>query len=166
MTLILVETTQRFTNMKMILQGCQDGFNVNVTVGKAYELDSGRAFFTDDSGSVRSTGPFAWKTIMNDKQEQKLHEHKAGEPLTRKQIIAKSKAFGTQEGGTHYTDQELQPLEATYLRYGLSGLKAAIHTKVDKYITRKKDDEVGQLKKAGHCLAILIEITELENDYS
>ncbi len=86
--------------------------------------------------------------------------------ITRKEIIAKSEAFGTQEDGSHYTEMQLQPLEATYLRYGIEGLKAAIHTKVDKYISRKKDDEVIQLKKAHHCLAILIEITELEHAYS
>lgn len=92
---------------------------------------------------------------------QKLKEH-AASLLTRKELVAMSKAFKVQEGGRHYTNMELQPLEATYLRYGLIGLKAAIHTKVDKYISRKKDDEVGQLKKAHHCLGMLVEMTELE----
>lgn len=82
--------------------------------------------------------------------------------MNRQSIIEQSKCFGTQEDGSHYTDMQLQPLQATYLRYGLDGLKAAIHTKVDKYITRKKNDELVQLKKAEHCLSILVEITELE----
>ncbi len=84
---------------------------------------------------------------------------------TRKDVVAIAKCFSTQEDGKHYTEQELQPLEMTYLRYGLIGLKAAIHTKVDKYITRKKNDEVIQYKKASHCLQILTEITELEREH-
>ncbi len=141
------------------LQGSQQYCDHNVTVGKVYELLNGGSFFHDDFGGVRSTGPHSWKSVPEPEPDAHKHEQPV---LTRKEIIAKSKAFGVQEGGTHYTDQELQPLEATYLRYGLVGLKASIHTKVDKYISRKKDDEVGQLKKAHHCLAILVEITELE----
>lgn len=84
---------------------------------------------------------------------------------SRKEIVAMSQAFGTQEDGQHYTDMELQPLEMTYLRYGIAGLKAAIHTKVDKYITRVKNDEVIQYKKAAHCMQILIEMTELDREH-
>ena len=83
---------------------------------------------------------------------------------TRKQKVAMSKAFTSQVDGKHYTEQELQPLEMTYLRYGLEGLKAAIHTKVDKYITREKDDWVKQYTKAEHCISILIEMTKIEQE--
>ena len=144
--------------MFQILTGIQFGYENDVTIGKKYNLIDNGSCFYDDLGVLRGTGPYAWKT---PKPELKP---KLEAKLTRKQIVAKSKAFGVQEGGTHYTDMELQPLEATYLRYGLFGLKAAIHTKVDKYTSRKKDDEVGQLKKAHHCLAILVEITELESN--
>jgi hypothetical protein len=74
------------------------------------------------------------------------------------------KASETQVGGSHYTDLKIQPLELTYANFGYIGLKAAIYTKVNKYMTRKKDDEIGQLKKARHCLDFLIEKAELEND--
>ena len=84
---------------------------------------------------------------------------------TRKEIVSMSKCFGTQEDGQHYTDMELQPLEMTYLRYGIGGLKAAIHTKIDKYITRIKNDEIIQYKKAAHCMQILIEMTELDREH-
>ena len=66
-----------------------------------------------------------------------------------------SKANKKQVGGDHYTKMNLQPLEACYLRYGYEGLKAAVHTKVDKYIDRDKDNEVEQLGKAIHCLELL-----------
>ncbi len=161
----------------MILQGSSPQNRHNVTKGKIYKHTHGGTLFLDDEGSIRNTAPHAWKEHNWPKASDVINEGVKCNPMEqyakanktdRKQIVAKSKAFGVQEGGTHYTDMQLQPLEATYLRYGLVGLKAAIHTKVDKYISRKKDDEIGQLKKAHHCLAILVEITELEkqNDNS
>lgn len=73
-------------------------------------------------------------------------------------------ALDKQVGGEHYKKLGLQPLEHTYLNYGYTGLKAAIHTKIDKYMLRNKDNEVEQLKKARHCLDVLIEKAELEQD--
>ncbi|CAM0030543.1 hypothetical protein VPHD530_0039 [Vibrio phage D530] len=72
------------------------------------------------------------------------------------------KASEKQVGGTHYTDMGIQPFEFTYANYGYIGLKAAVHTKVNKYLGRVKDNEVEQLKKARHCLDILIEKAELQ----
>lgn len=74
----------------------------------------------------------------------------------------KPKASEQQVGGTHYTDMGIQPFEFTYANYGYIGLKAAVHTKVNKYLGRVKDNEVEQLKKARHCLDILIEKAELQ----
>lgn len=71
------------------------------------------------------------------------------------------KATDTQIGGNHYTKMGIQPLEFTYLNYGYMGLKAAIHTKVNKYF-RSKENEIEDLKKARHCIDILIEKAELE----
>ena len=73
-----------------------------------------------------------------------------------------SSALDTQVGGTHYTDLGLQPFEATYRNFGYMGLKASVYTKVNKYLTRDKDDELAQLKKAKHCLEVLIEYKEAE----
>ena len=61
-----------------------------------------------------------------------------------------------QVGGTHYEDMDLEPIEMCYQRYGYYGVKAALHTKVDKYLTREKDDELEDLEKAKSCIDILI----------
>ncbi len=68
----------------------------------------------------------------------------------------------TQVGGDHYKDQELQPIEACWLRYGYIGVKASLHCKVDKYLTREKGNEREQLEKAAHCIALLIEFYDKE----
>ena len=60
-------------------------------------------------------------------------------------------------GSSDYSEMRLQPLEATYLRYGYNGMKAAIHTKVDKYLTRDKGTEVEDIEKSIHCLELLLE---------
>jgi len=75
-----------------------------------------------------------------------------------------SKALETQVGGTHYTDLKIQPFELTFANFGYLGLKAAVYTKINKYMTRSKDNEVQQLKKAAHCLAILIEKAQEAED--
>lgn len=74
---------------------------------------------------------------------------------------ATKKASETQIGGTHYTEMGLQPFEATYLNFGYMGLKAAVYTKVLKYF-RSKNNELEDLKKARHCIDILIEKAEQE----
>lgn len=70
-------------------------------------------------------------------------------------------ASSRQVGGDHYTSMGIQPLEYTYANYGYIGMKAAIHTKVNKYLGRVKDDEVQQLEKAKHCIELLIEKAKL-----
>ena len=67
------------------------------------------------------------------------------------------KALDKQVGGTHYKTLGIQPLEHTYITYGYIGLKAAIHTKVDKYLKRNKENEVQDIQKAIHCLEILLD---------
>ena len=73
-------------------------------------------------------------------------------------------ALDQQVGGNHYKELGMQPLEHTYLNYGYQGLKAAIHTKVDKYLLRRKDNEVEQIEKAIHCLEVLRDKARLEQD--
>lgn len=72
-------------------------------------------------------------------------------------------ALDKQEGGSHYKNLNIQPLEHTYMNYGYQGLKAAVHTKVDKYLLRNKDSEVQDIEKAIHCLQILLEKAREEN---
>ncbi len=62
-----------------------------------------------------------------------------------------------QVGGQHYKLMDLQPIEACYARYGYRGVKAALHTKIDKYLTREKADEWEDLEKGEHCFALLKE---------
>jgi hypothetical protein len=62
-----------------------------------------------------------------------------------------------QVGGTHYKDQGIQPLEITYRNYGYAGVKAALYTKVNKYLTRNKGNEEEDIRKAIHCLEMLEE---------
>jgi hypothetical protein len=66
----------------------------------------------------------------------------------------------TQVGGAHYKEQGSdQPIELCYRRYGYDGVMASLHTKVDKYLTRKKDDKVENLQKAKHCIELMIQFT-------
>jgi hypothetical protein len=73
-----------------------------------------------------------------------------------------------QIGGAHYKDQGIQPMELTYLNFGYTGVKAALYTKVNKYLTRNKANEGEDIQKAIHCLQMLAEfklrsITETES---
>ena len=66
-------------------------------------------------------------------------------------------ALDKQVGSDHYKVLGIQPLECTYLNFGYEGLKAAVYTKVQKYLLRDKESEVEDIKKAIHCLEILLE---------
>lgn len=66
----------------------------------------------------------------------------------------------TQVGGDHYTRLKIQPLELTLATFGYEAYRGALFTKINKYIMRDKDNYVEQLKKARHCLDMLIEETE------
>jgi hypothetical protein len=70
----------------------------------------------------------------------------------------------SQVGGDHYVGMSLQPIEACWLRYGYAGVKASLHTKVDKYLTRDKGEEREQLLKARHCIDLLIEFYDKGHD--
>ncbi len=150
-----------------------------VTVGKTYLIGSDLRF-NNDLNEITYAKSFAWSLNLSkcldilDPQPISHADYmsdsapvvlsKDERKSSRQGVIDASVCFGTQEDGSHYTDMQLQPLQACYLRYGLEGLRAAIHTKVDKYISRKKNDDIIQLKKANHCLSILVEIAEIEKD--
>lgn len=73
----------------------------------------------------------------------------------------------TQVGGDHYISMGVQPLEACYLNFGYEGLRASIYTKVLKYVGRKKGGlakHVDDIKKAIHCLEILLEKAKEEQN--
>lgn len=71
-----------------------------------------------------------------------------------------SNPLASQVGGSHYKEQKIQPLEYCYATYGLDGLKASVHTKVNKYLTREKGSDLEDVRKAIHCLQILEEKME------
>lgn len=73
-----------------------------------------------------------------------------------------SSPLNAQVGGTHYTEMKIQPLEFIYQQYGYAGAKAAIHCKIQKYLGRDKENELRDLRKAAHCLALLIDFKRRE----
>lgn len=74
-------------------------------------------------------------------------------------ICEPSDAFGTQIGGAHYTKLAIQPMEYSMR----NGLNACQHS-VIKYVTRyKSKGGVEDLRKARHCIDLLIQY-ETENN--
>lgn len=72
-------------------------------------------------------------------------------------------ALDIQVGGDHYKTMGVQPFEATYANFGYEGLRAAVYTKVLKYLGRKKgDSHVQDIEKAIHCLQIQLEAARQE----
>lgn len=69
----------------------------------------------------------------------------------------------TQVGGSHYTDQGIQPLEVTYENFGYYGVRAALYTKVNKYLSRNKGNHLQDLEKAKHCIELQIEFAKRGN---
>jgi hypothetical protein len=66
-------------------------------------------------------------------------------------------ASESQVDGEHYVELGVQPLEATYQNFGYAGLRAAIYTKVGKYLTREKGTHRKDITKAIHCLELQLE---------
>jgi len=62
----------------------------------------------------------------------------------------------SQHGGKHYAELTIQPLQYTLGALGYEAFKGACHNHVARYTTRRKDDEVEQLKKARHILELWI----------
>ena len=84
--------------------------------------------------------------ITDPNRSTTLHAHEA---------LREAREFGKQVGGTHYEDQGIQPLEITYRNFGYAGVKATVYTKVNKYLTRNKGNELEDIHKAIHCLEML-----------
>lgn len=69
-------------------------------------------------------------------------------------------ALDIQIDGNHYKTLTIQPVE---LAMKLNA--TPLFCKVDKYLTRVKDDPVQQYKKAIHCVQLEIEMPELADQY-
>ena len=69
-------------------------------------------------------------------------------------------AIKSQVGGNHYQALGVQPLEATYANFGYIGLRASVHTKVCKYLTRDKGTHKEDITKAIHVLQMQLEFLE------
>jgi hypothetical protein len=76
---------------------------------------------------------------------------------------ARQSTMDTQVGGSHYTDQGIQPLEVTYENFGYHGVRASLYTKVNKYLTRNKGNHLQDLEKAKHCIELQIEFAKRGN---
>ena len=72
-------------------------------------------------------------------------------------------ALHAQVGGDHYTGMGIQPIEVCFKRHGYAGVKIALQVKVDKYLSRSKDEELEQLNKAIHCIELMKEFYDKEN---
>jgi len=80
-----------------------------------------------------------------------------GEPIA-------SAATEAQVGGTHYKDQGLQPFEITFKNFGYDGVRHSCYTKVNKYLTREKNQHRENIEKAIHCLQIQLEYLDRGNN--
>lgn len=77
--------------------------------------------------------------------------------------VARQSTMDTQVGGSHYTDQGIQPLEVTYENFGYYGVRASLYTKVNKYLSRNKGNHLQDLEKAKHCIELQIEFAKRGN---
>jgi len=69
-----------------------------------------------------------------------------------------------QVGGNHYKDQGLQPFEITFKNFGYAGIRHSCYTKVQKYLTREKNQHRQNLEKAIHVLQIQLEYLDRGNN--
>jgi cytochrome c-type biogenesis protein CcmH/NrfF len=69
-------------------------------------------------------------------------------------------ALKEQVGGDHYKKQGLQPFEITFANFGYFGLRAAVYTKVNKYLNRDKETHREDIQKAIHCLQCQLEFLD------
>lgn len=70
-----------------------------------------------------------------------------------------------QVGGGHYKRMGVQPFEITQRNFGYQGLRAAIYTKVNKYLSRDKgsfEKHIEDIEKAIHCLQVQLEYARKE----
>ena len=72
--------------------------------------------------------------------------------------------WDSQHGGKHYAELTIQALQYTLGAMGYEAFKGACHNHVARYTTRKKDNEVEQLKKAKHILELWIYEAEKRNN--
>jgi len=79
-------------------------------------------------------------------------------------VREKNTALDSQVAGDHYKNQGIQPFEITFANFGYKGVRAAVYTKVNKYLTREKGKHRDNLEKAIHCLQIQLELHDLQPD--
>ena len=70
------------------------------------------------------------------------------------------KSLERQEGGNHYKDMVIQPMEFIMENYTKEVVKGVIIKDVLKYITRDKDNEKQDWRKAKHYIEMYIEYLE------
>ena len=72
-------------------------------------------------------------------------------------------ALDKQVGSDHYKKLGVQPFEVTLANFGYQGLRAAVYTKVLKYLSRDKGTHIQDIEKAIHCLEIQLEAARKAN---
>ena len=128
---------------------------MKLKVGKSYQIEVfGKSTYF---GVVRDTGSVLFFDCLE------FGHFKVSEVRVIREIASESESdkalkspWDSQIGGSHYTDKAIQPLQRTLLNKGYEAFSGACYTKIDKYTTRIKDNEVEQLKKAKHVLELWI----------
>lgn len=135
---------------------CLRGEGIMFTEGKVYKNLSereGTLAFMDNEG--RHTEIYGPQLSAFIKESEVSSEEK--EEDTASNAVNTEDSKKQQVGGSHYLDMGLQPLEICLANKGYEAFAGSCYTKVLKYTSRIKDDEVEQLKKARHVLDMWIE---------
>lgn len=86
-----------------------------------------------------------------------INWRREGMSTTKNDKLVEGKAMDTQVGGTHYKDLGLEPIAICLANKGYEAFAGSCYTKMLKYTSRIKDDEVEQLEKAAHVIAMWID---------
>lgn len=134
------------------------GHDGTFTKGVHYEITATQE---EPHAAVKPSGFFFHYRVRNDKGDDELMEARFVRAIEEHEET--QSAFDHQVAGSHYKDLGVQPLELTLRNRGYEAFSGACYTKIVKYMDRKKDNEVEQLKKAAHVLAMWIEQAEKED---
>ena len=99
-----------------------------------------------------------------EQEIKELYKYLTGAQNEIFELTKATNPWQSQHGGKHYAELTIQPLQFTLGAMGYEAFKGACHNHVARYTTRKKDNEVEQLKKAKHILEIWIYEAEKRNN--
>lgn len=137
---------------RVILKSLENTSELHGVCEEMYKI--GDSFIVDDTSSLYvydSSGYTYSKSDLKKDTTQDITDHVFGEGTDNKK-----KASETQIAGNHYSKLKIQPM-----RYALENELNYGQANAVKYITRYKDKNgIEDLKKAIHCIELLIEFEE------